>query len=69
MSLSSIDLAYLDRLAANIAHRGKDHAKAAFTAYAAAQGWGNTPAWVEGREAFTALWRRYRASFLASVQA
>jgi hypothetical protein len=67
--LSDYDRACLSKLAANFAHRGKDHAKAAFTAYAAAQGWGNTPAWVEGREAFTALWRRYRASFLASVQA
>jgi hypothetical protein len=67
--LSDYDRSCLSKLAASFAHRGKDDAKAAFTAYAAAQGWGNTPAWVEGREAFTALWRRYRASFLASVQA
>jgi hypothetical protein len=67
MSLSPHDLADLDRLAATHASAGKRHAWAAYTSHAVANGWGNTPAWVAGRAAFTAMWRRYRASYLASV--
>lgn len=64
MTLSPHDLADLSRLAATHATRGKRPAWAAYTSHAIAQGWGNTPAWVAGREAFTAMWRRYRASWI-----
>lgn len=66
--LTGFDLAYLDRLATIQASEGKRKAGRAFTIYAVAQGWGNTPAWIEGREFFTTAWRRYRASYLASIQ-
>lgn len=66
--LSGFDLAYLDRLASIQASEGKNKSKDAFTTYAVSQGWGNTPAWVEGRDFYNAAWRRYRASYLASIQ-
>jgi hypothetical protein len=68
MSLYPDDLDALDRLAATHASAGKRHAWAAYTTHAIREGWGNTPAWVTGRAAFTAMWRRYRRSYLASVR-
>ena len=65
MTLSPWDIADLDRLAANHASTGKRHAWRAYTSHAISAGWGNTPAWIAGRDAFTAMWRRYRASYLA----
>jgi hypothetical protein len=65
MTLSPWDIADLDRLAANHASTGKRHAWRAYTSHAITSGWGNTPAWCEGRTAFVAMWRRYRASYLA----
>jgi hypothetical protein len=64
MTLSPHDLADLSRLAATHATRGKRHAWAAYTTHAIAHGWGNTPAWIEGRAAFTAMWRRYRQGWI-----
>lgn len=66
MSLYPSDLDALDRLAAIHATTGKRPAWRAYTTHAIAQGWGDTPAWIAGRDAFTALWRRYRTSYAAS---
>jgi hypothetical protein len=63
VSLYPSDLDAIDRLAAHMAKHGKRLAWRAYTTHAVAEGWGNTPAWVAGREAFTALWRRYRAAY------
>jgi hypothetical protein len=67
MTLSPFDLAELDRLASTYADRGKTQAWRAYHAHAIAHGWGNTPAWVEGRTTFTAMWRRHRASYTAAM--
>lgn len=69
MTLSHFDLAELGRLAATHADAGKSHAWRAYTGHAIAAGWGNTPAWCEGRTAFQALWRRHRAAYRASMEA
>ncbi len=68
MTLSPFDLADLDSLAALHASTGKRPAWRAYTTHAIRAGWGNTPAWVEGRDTFTAMWRRHRASHLASMR-
>jgi hypothetical protein len=67
VTLSAWDMAELDRLAATQADAGKSHAWRAYTGHAIAAGWGNTPAWCEGRTAFQALWRRHRAAYRASM--
>lgn len=69
MTLSAWDMVDLDRLAERHAACGKRHAWAAYTVHATAQGWGNTPAWVDGRKAFTALWRRHRRAYLSKARA
>lgn len=61
MTLSPFDL---DRLAAIHASTGKRPAWRAYTTHAIAQDWGGTPAWIAGRDHFTAMWRRYRASWI-----
>lgn len=63
MTLCTYDLANLDRLAANHANVGKRRARAAYNNYAVNQGWGNTPAWVLGRDVFNRMWRQYRAAY------
>lgn len=64
MMLSPFDLAALDRLAAIHASTGKRPAWRAYTTHAIREGWGNTPAWCEGRDAFNAMWRRYRRAYV-----
>ncbi len=68
MTLHPHDLADLDRLTAVHASTGKRPAWRAYTTHAIRSGWGNTPAWVAGRDAFTAMWRRYRRSWINSTQ-
>jgi hypothetical protein len=67
MTLSAYDMADLDRLAATHADAGKRHAWRAYTGHAIAAGWAETPAWVDGRNAFVSLWRRHRAAYRAAM--
>lgn len=60
-----VDLA---RLAFLNAHLGKHKASDAYHRHAIAQGWHNTPAWIEGRTLYATAWRKHRAAFLAAWQ-
>ena len=67
MALSPSAVVELARLAFLNAHLGKHKASAAYSAHALAEGWQGTPAWVEGRDLYTAAWRRHRAAHLAAT--
>jgi hypothetical protein len=67
MTLSAWDMADLDRLDATYADQGKRHAWRAYTGHAIAAGWAETPAWVDGRNAFVSLWRARRAAYRAAM--
>ena len=68
MTLSPWDMADLDRLAATNADQGRHKASDAYHRHALAQGWHNTPAWIEGRTLYAAAWRKHRAAWMAAWQ-
>lgn len=68
MSLSAFALMDLNNLALACAELGKHRASHAYSQHALAQGWHGTPAWIEGRSTFQALWRTHRAAHLARTQ-